>query len=36
LLPGPCAHTRADTGATVLDLAENPALARRPVNVTGT
>jgi uncharacterized protein YbjT (DUF2867 family) len=36
LLPRARAHTRADTAATLLDLAEDPALARTPVNVTGT
>lgn len=36
LLLRPRAHTRADTAATLLDLAENSTMARTPVNVTGT
>ena len=35
LLARPRPHTRADTAAVLLDLAERPAPARTAVNVTG-
>jgi hypothetical protein len=35
LLDGASPHTRADTAAVLLDLAERPAPARTAVNVTG-